>query len=171
MNIRESLIKDHSKGMAEKLSTEIGNSKQRFASLMKLFLHDEPMITQRASWVVSHCADKHPDLIKPWIGPMVINLKKDIHIAVKRNTVRVLQFVDIPEDEMGELADVCFNFLSSAKEPVAVKVFSMTILFNLCRQIPELKNELLPLIEDQMPYGSAGFKSRGKKIINALQKL
>ena len=167
MNIRESLIKDNSKAMAVKISSAIGNSQEHFSELMQLFLHDEPMITQRASWVLSHCADNYPELILPWITPMVENLKKDINDAVKRNTVRVLQFVDIPEEEMGELADVCFNFLASAKEPIAVKVFSMTILFNLCKKIPELKNELLPLIEDQMPFGSAGFRSRGKKIITA----
>ena len=171
MNLRESLIRDNSKAMAEKLSAWIDTSSEKFAELMDLFLNDEPMITQRASWVLSHCADQHPELIVPWIGPMVENLHNDINDAVKRNTVRVLQFVEIPEDEMGELADVCFNFLASAREPIAVKVFSMTILFNLTRQIPELKNELLPLIEDQMPYGSAGFQSRGRKIIKALQKL
>jgi len=47
----------------------------------------------------------------------------------------------------------------------------MTILFNMTQKIPEIKNELLPIIEDQLPYGSAGFQARGKKIITALKKL
>jgi hypothetical protein len=51
-----------------------------------------------------------------------------------------------------------------------VKVFGMTVLANLCEKLPELKNELRIIIEDQMPYGSAGFKSRGSKILKKLQQ-
>ena len=102
---------------------------------------------------------------------MVANLENDVNDAVKRNTVRVLQFVDIPEEHMGKLADICFNYMGSAKEPIAVKVFSMTVLYHITLKIPELKNELLPLIEDLIPYGSAGFQNRGRKIIKSLTNL
>ena len=46
----------------------------------------------------------------------------------------------------------------------------MTVLYNITLKIPELADELKIIIEDQMPYGSAGFKSRGKKILKGLQK-
>ncbi|GHN02752.1 hypothetical protein WSM22_42410 [Cytophagales bacterium WSM2-2] len=55
------------------------------------------------------------------------------------------------------------------KEPVAVRVFSMTVLGNLAVKVPELRNELIPLIEDQMPYVSAGFVSRGRKVLKQLK--
>lgn len=171
MDIRKTLISGNSKLTAVSIAEYIQNDEDKFKELMYLFLKDEPLITQRASWAVSHCADRYPELIMPWIKPMIKNLQKDINDAVKRNTVRVFQFIDIPENHLGKLADICFRFLGSAKEPIAVKVFSMTILFNMTQKIPEIKNELLPIIEDQLPYGSAGFQARGKKIITALKKL
>ena len=46
----------------------------------------------------------------------------------------------------------------------------MTVLYNLSVNIPEIKNELKLLIEDLLPYGTAGIKSRGRKILAKLEK-
>jgi hypothetical protein len=102
---------------------------------------------------------------------MILNLQKPVNDAVKRNTLRVLRYVEIPEDLMGIAADICFKYLLSGKEPVAVKVHAMDVLFNITRKFPELKEELKLAIEDQMPFGSAGFRSRGGKILKSLNNM
>jgi hypothetical protein len=171
LDIKKELLKEHSKAQAVKISNYIGDDPEKFNQLITLFLADEYRVTQRAAWVVSHCADQYPKLIEPHLEQLILNLKNQVHVAVKRNTVRVLQDVEIPEELLGETADICFNLMQSGEETIAVKVFAMTVLGNICVKFPELKNELIPLIEDQMPYGSAGFKSRGKKILKNLTKL
>ena len=98
-------------------------------------------------------------------------LEPDVHAAVKRNVIRIFQDVDIPRKLAGKIATVCFEMLGSAKEPIAVKVFSMTVLANIARQEPDLKHEICILIDQQMPTGSAGFRSRGRKILKQLEKL
>ncbi|OJJ19168.1 hypothetical protein BKI52_20360 [marine bacterium AO1-C] len=169
MNIKDNLIQISSKENAESIAQYVGADPDRFAELMALFLGDEYRLTQRAAWVLSKSVDRHPQLLLPYLEKVIYNLQEDVPVAVKRNTVRILQDVDIPEDLMGPLADVCFQFLESGEEPIAVKVFSMTILFNITKKEPDLKNELRLLIEAQLPYGSAGFKSRAKKILPHLQ--
>lgn len=47
----------------------------------------------------------------------------------------------------------------------------MTLALNIVEKIPELKDELRFIIEEQMPFGTAGFKNRGAKTIAALEKL
>ena len=79
--------------------------------------------------------------------------------------------MDIPDDLLGITADICFSFLNSCQEPVAIRAHSMTILYNIVKKYPELKEELKVSIEDQIPYGSAGIKNRGNKILKALEKL
>jgi hypothetical protein len=69
------------------------------------------------------------------------------------------------------LANICFGYLSDPKEPIAVRVFSMTVLANMAKENPELKNEIIPIIEDQLPFGSAGFRSRGTKVLKILKSL
>ena len=171
MNIKEALLKENSKTQAKRITAYIGKDKARFAELMDIFFGDSYRLNQRAAWVVNFCAEAHPKLFEPYLGKMISNLNNDIHDAVKRNTVRMLQNYDVPEAYMGELADYCFGFLASNQEAIAIKVFSMTVLSNIVEKYPELKNELKVLIEDQLPYGSAGFKSRGKKILLKLEKL
>jgi hypothetical protein len=172
MDIRKQLLTEHSKLNTELISNYIGNQQERFDILMTLFLKDESRVTQRAAWVVGDVARKYPDLVNNHLEKMVLNLRKEnLHDAIKRNTVRVLQEITIPETLCGEAADVCFKLLLSKNEPVAVKCFSMTVLLNIVKHIPELKEELKIIIEDQMPYASAGFKSRGNKTLKALEKI
>lgn len=146
----------------------------QFSLLMSHFLDDAGegyRLPQRAAAVVNEVCEKRPDFLMPYYERIILNLRNDIHDAVKRNTVRLLQFHHIPEDLLGEAADICFEQLQSAKEPIAIKVFSMTVLFNIVKRVPELKSELEYMIEEQMPYGSAGFISRGRKILKALKSI
>jgi hypothetical protein len=46
----------------------------------------------------------------------------------------------------------------------------MTVLSNLAKENTELKNEIIPLIEDQLPFASAGFRSRGTRVLNELKR-
>jgi len=80
-----------------------------------------------------------------------------------------LQFADIPESLAGLTTDICFRLLQNHKEPIAVKAYAMTIIYNLSQQYPEISDELVLTIEDLLPFGSPGIKSRGMKIIKAIK--
>ena len=170
MNIKAQLSKEHTKANALLIADYIGDNRNRFEVLMELFFNSENRMVQRASWVISHVADRHIHLIYPYVEKMVDNLNHPAHNAVKRNTVRIFQDIDIPQELMGKVADKCFGYLENPKEAVAVRVFSMTVLYNICQKEPDLKNELKMLIEDHLEGASAAFKSRGKKILNKLNK-
>lgn len=171
MDIREEILKEHSKEKALEIMQYIGNDPERIAEMMELFLHDENYrVNQRIAWVVGHVAERYPSMFIPYLPAMIKNLDHPSHDAGIRNTVRIWQDIDIPEPLMGEIADRCFTYLTSPQAPIAVRVFSMTVLFNITKTWPELGHELVQIIEEHLPYGSAGFKSRGKKIIAAIRK-
>lgn len=96
---------------------------------------------------------------------LLCNCKPNLYNAVKRNTIRFLQDIQIPEKYQGTLMEICFKYLESPTEALAVKVFSMQVLDNLAKLYPEIKPELKLLIEEQLPNQTAGFKSRAKKIL------
>jgi len=171
VNLREVILKEHSKKQCDKVVAYVGNNASRFAELVRLFLEGPYRVTQRAGWPLSCCIEQNPKLIEPHLK-QVLNfaLEPGVHDSVKRNVVRLLQFITIPKRLQGLTAKICFQFFSDKKEPIAVRVFSMTVLSNLAKELPELKNELIPLIEDQMPYASAGFISRGRKVLKELKK-
>lgn len=170
MNLESEILREHSKQQCVRIAKWVGTDKRRFRELMDLFLKGEYRTTQRAAWIVKHCADEHIDLVIPYINRMIDRMvEANVHDAVKRNVARILQDIEIPRRVAGKVATICFDWLASANEPVAVKVFSMSVLANLAKQEPDLKNEIRILIDQQMPMGSAGFKSRGKKILRQLE--
>ena len=171
MNLIVEILKEHSKNQKDKIVTYVGNDPKRFAQLVEVFLSGPYRVTQRAAWPLSYCIEKHPELLHPhWKKILAFVGRPGIHDSVKRNTMRMLQFVHIPKAHQGTVANLCFAFLADVKEPVAIRVFAMTVLANLAREVPELKNELIPLIEDQLPYASAGFLSRSGKVLKQLKR-
>lgn len=172
MELRKQLLKEHSKENTSLIVSFIQNNPESVHDLMDIFLNESYRLIQRSSWVVGDLGRAMPGLIYPFIPQMIENLKKPgLHVASKRNTMRFLQEVEIEEAQWGELLEIALNFLSSHEETIAVKVFSMSVAYNIVRQVPELKEELQIIIEDQLPYGTSGFKNRGQKIISALNKL
>lgn len=169
MNLRNEILKEHSKRQTLKIAKFIGNDKTKFKTLMHLFFNDEYRVVQRAAWVVNICTEAHPGLIKPYLNKMLdYLLQNPVHDAVKRNTVRIFQFITIPKRLIGKTASICFELLQSKNESVAVKVFAMSVLGRIVQNELEFKNELRLIIEEQLPYSTPGFLSRAKKVLNKL---
>src|SRR5262245_5811330 len=132
MNILEEVRKEHSKAMCDRIVNYVGTDPRRFARLVEVFLGGPYRVTQRAGWPLSYCVERHPVLIEPHLNRLLNHLKKKgIHDSVKRNTVRLMQFIKIPKALQGKAATICFDFVQDTQEPIAVRCFSMTVLGNI----------------------------------------
>ena len=165
MDFYEKLALGHSK----LFTNEICAHPKRMDELMQLFIEGPVQITQRAAWSISVIAKKHPKLLLKYY-PILIDLlnQPGKHDAINRNILRAFQFVEIPEEYEGNVLDISFILLNSSSEPIAVKAFSMTVIYNLTKKYPDIIPELKASIEALMPNGSAGIKSRGNKILKAI---
>lgn len=171
MSIRDILLTEHSRAITDLILKELSSHPDRIDELMTCFFDADLRICQRAAWPVGDLGEKFPALIIPYLHAMIQNLSNPKHDAIIRNTVRTWQFMKIPEPYQGEIFEICFNYIIDPKIPIASRAFSMTVCANICKEIPELKDELILAIEDQMENGSAGIVSRGRKIIKELQKM
>ncbi|WP_336515104.1 hypothetical protein [Pollutibacter soli] len=170
MKLRDEILKEHSKAQATKIVSYVGEDQNRFDQLVDLFLHDEYRVVQRAGWPLSTITIAHPKLVKKHLKKIVSYCTKEgLHGAVKRNIVRLLQFVTIPKSMQGEVMDTCFRFVESPDEAVAVKAFSLTVLCNLAKDHPEIIPEIKMLIEDQLPHQTAAFASRASKVLREME--
>lgn len=169
MNLREAILAEHSKTQTGKIVAWIGHSPKRFDQLMQLFLFDEDLVRQRAGWPLSYCVEKHPQLIHKHFGKLVKNLqKKDLHDAVKRNTLRMLQEIEIPKRYHGPLMNTCFTYIESPAEAVAIKGFSLAVVEKLLPFYPDIKNELKLIIRERWDHETPAFHSRARKILGKL---
>jgi hypothetical protein len=169
LSIKSEILKSYSRQNTVRVAESIGHDKSLFNELMTIYFdgkHDMDL-ARKAAWVLRYCSDYNPHLIDPYIKKLVKYIgKKGHHDAIKRNGLAVLQETSIPEKLYGPIANTCFKFLQSSKEPIAIKAYSMSILDKIGDDIPEIRHELKLIIQELMPYESAGFKSRARKILS-----
>jgi hypothetical protein len=169
MYLEKLLAEEHSKRQCDRIVKYIGKDKDRFAELMRLFFKGEYRITQRAAWPLSYVVRLHPEMITPYFKKLLDHLdKKGLHVAVVRNTVRLLQDVEIPAKFHGRVMSRCFDYVGAPDTPIAVKAFSLTVLQNLSQKYPDILPELKLIIEEQWDQAPPAFRVRARKVLKAM---
>jgi hypothetical protein len=168
VNIREELLREHSKPQTDRIVAYVGENVERFAQLMACFFDEDKLLSQRAGWPMSDTALVYPSLFEPYLKSAIANLKKPhLHDAVIRNTLRVTQYANIPEEMQSELVDLALGYVENPKATPAIKAFSIGTLTNICQQYPELAQEVKLVLGERMEYESPAFISRAKAFIKA----
>lgn len=169
MDIAALLTDQHSKATISRIVAYLVAHPEHTPELFEIFLGDDPLLIQRSAWAVGDLGRSRPELLIPYHADLLAAGRRAVHPAVLRNVIRYFsEAPELPEPIHGELADLCFTQLADPNAPVAIRVFSMSTLLRLTEIYPELGNELRALIEEEMPRASAGFRSRGRKVLRAL---
>jgi len=172
MNIRQQLAKHHSKQETEKIVAYVGTNSARFKELVNIYLEGPYRITQRAAWPLSYCIQHHPSLLQPYYSKLIqFAGKPEVHPAVKRNTLRMLRFAPMPRKHHAAIINLAFNFLNNPKEAIAIKAFSLHVLTRLAEEHPDIKNEILDVIEQHLPFASPAFTVAARKTKKVLENL
>ncbi len=163
--IQECLDAGHNKALRDDIVSYVGHSKTRMKELMIYFFHEKWRYNQRSAWAIGEIGTNYPKLIYPYLEKMLANLDIASHNAVIRNTMKVISEIDIPEKLEGEIFDRSMKYLEDAKAPVAVRCYSINILENIAANYPELQEDLVAVLKEHLPHGSAGLKYRCRRAI------
>ena len=147
----------------------MAGSQKHFDALFAIFTSGTPREIQRASWAVNYCVESYPKLVIKHFSTVVKLLDPHQPDFIKRNCARMLQYTTIPEQWTGHIFDRCFKLTYSAKEPIAVRVFCLQVLFNIAQEIPELQGEVSELCSDLENHESAGIRARVRKILSKIE--
>jgi hypothetical protein len=171
MNIKHALLEDKAQSRAKAIlvAEYACTSKANFKQLMQCFLANNYRLSQRAAWAVCWAAKRNSLMIEPYLPQLVAQLtNSQVHAAVIRNSVRVLEDMTIPENLHGDLMNACFALVEAHDTPAAIKAFALTNLYNLTKFYPEICRELRLIIEERFENETPAFRSRGKKILKQL---
>ena len=144
----------------------VGDNSERFSELMSIFLEGEYRLTQRSSWAVNYCVQCHPELVKPYLRKLIRLLDlRDGHDAIRRNVTRLLQFVEIPANLRGRVFSSCYDLVDDPRQPVALRVFALTVSSKIATKDQDLMNELRLLTNKHLPHSTAGFRARARLVL------
>lgn len=141
----------------------INNDPERFAQLVNFVTNGETSISHRASWALSIIAESSPHLFEPYIGVLIGSFPHHKHTGVTRMVLRSLSLVEIPENELGRLFDICLKIMEKSDLPVGLKANAIEVLTQIGKKIPELNQELKLVFDFYKNESSLAIRSKIKK--------
>ncbi len=167
MDIAKLLSCGQSRSTTEAIVNYIGSDKERFAELMAVFYRDDLRMQQCAAWPISVVAENDPKLVEPYLAKLIAYLpRQDVHAAVRRSVVRLLQFVEVPRRLHGKVFSHCVDLLSNPNEPIGIRCFALTVAARVAEDHPALLNELRLVAEKQRDQASAGLRVRIRRLFS-----
>jgi hypothetical protein len=168
MDFRKRLSKSGAIDELTKMGDGLASNTAAFKALVDIYIEGPYKLTHRAAHVLNVMHARDPSLMGKYLKKIIGHLSTPgVHDAYRRNTIRMLQWIDIPRSLQGWVLDICFSYLQDKKEAIAIKVFSMSVIDKIGQGKPSLLNELRIVVEDQLPYAGPAFRSRARRILKS----
>ncbi len=156
--------------MAEKVAL-IENSEISVDEVFRVVLSNNEPEAFYACWILNHYIDNHHLALENSLNEAVELLPNIKRSGLLRLVLRL--FVISPNwkiEKLGMLLDFCINTLTDMTIPVGVKTHAMSIIDRIAESEPEIRDEVLLVVEEIFPYLSAGGKNRAGKIMKKYKK-
>lgn len=161
----------HGRKEAEWLAALAAEKEDVLSRLVNFSFSSDSKLSSKASWSLSKIHDKHPEILAPVIPVIIGSLDKLAGESVRRSFLKIISVCDISiltRKQHGILADYCFRMLRSGFSSIAVKAYSMEIIYRLALVYPELTGELAATINMLQDEKSAGILAKGRIILKRL---
>lgn len=131
-------------------------------------LFGEKKVATRFLWMLSGIG-----IIKPaklvGVLPFLLELSGELDPAYRTAFANYWLIAGVPPENEAQAIDLSFQWLMDAGVTVTIKSRALFVLFNLTEKYPEIKNELVLCLEDQMDKHSKDFRKRALKVLNELR--
>jgi hypothetical protein len=168
-----SILSESSRSLADYTTAMVGNDPILFNKVLDLAYEQKSPVSMRAARVADLSCELHPELIRPYLVRMVRDLPDLKDMSVKRVFMHILIRHSWVEDEeaMGKLVDTLFKWLTDDDQAIAVKAYSIAILENITKILPDLRGELILVLEEAAPvWESDALRYRARKLVRKLRK-
>jgi len=169
-NLRELLLKGNSRSYTDYVADVVTQRPELIGELWEIYLAMEEPVSRRAAWIIDTASENKPDWVRSFLSELIQKLRQFNHDGLKRHALRMIARMPFPQGCEGELLSIAFEWLISANESVAVKMYCIQILYRLSETEPDILQELYDTIEFQMSDGTPGFRSIGSKMMRRIDK-
>jgi hypothetical protein len=171
-NFWRNILYDSSKQLVVDSFKDCEKQPELFPSLLALAEEQKSKYSQRAARIVTYSIEKRPDLFGQYINEILYFIEITHDESIKFCFLKVFTFCELPEDEekLGLLTKIAFDATMAKVERIAVRIYAIDILYRISQLIPELKRELLYVLEKYMQDAPPAFSNRATKYMNMLKK-
>ncbi len=132
-------------------------------------LKGEQQVATRFLWLLSELGTIHPNKLLVEL-PFLLEFCEQLNPVYKTSFASFWHITGVPEANEGQAIDLLFQLLLSTDTNVTIKSRSIWVLVKLLKKYPELKEELVLCLNDQMDKYSKDYKKRVAKILLEIGK-
>ncbi|MFT6717320.1 MAG: hypothetical protein ACJA0Q_001972 [Saprospiraceae bacterium] len=163
--LKEMLLLEHSKKNTLFIVNKILQRELKLSDVFLIIKLNEPVLAQRAAWIISTLNDRNPQLIAPHLKDLISLIDRKHHDAVLRATFRTLATKKIKDNEQGEVFEKSILLLNNKHTATAIKIWIIDVLMNIAKPHPELQTEIATSLSLQRDGASKGLKGKITKTI------
>ena len=161
---------EHSRLQADFIADIVLQKPELIDELIQIVFRNKEPLSRRASWPLRIISDRNAMVLQPYLPFMIDSILQLENVSILRAILAILVNSDIPESHQGEMLQFTSEILINSNSPVALLIYSSDIFYKLSLNEPELLNELRLMLEQLLPFGSAGVKSKCRKILKKIEK-
>ena len=139
--------------------------------IFNLAISDRQPLSWRAAWVFAHMTD-YQSVLLPALLPRIVKALLCLKNHSQRGCFfKVVSRSDFKVEEYGELLDFCIDILLKPTDRPSHKFYCLDLLEKFAIQIPELKPELVMVVEEALPnFETDVLKRKGNKWLKRMEK-
>jgi len=167
----------------QKASQWVLEHPETFPALLELSFNATGDISHKAAWIVEFICRKQLAYLYPHLNYFFENLPKATKDQIVRPMAHLCELLSrayykkkdprlsglLSETHKIQMTECSFDWLISDQK-VACQVRAMTALFLLGTEFDWIHPELKQILEQNMHIGSAGYKARGRHILEHISK-
>jgi hypothetical protein len=149
------------------------------SDLLDLTFYPKKEIAFRAAWTLEYIVQKNPERFLQIVPEFLDCYPRQTTAACCRHFAKILMYltdtkplkgIRLPETcDIEPLVEKTFDWLINQKSSIALRVYSMNVLFNLSQKEPWIKEELKAEITFLLHDGSAAIQSRRRAILKKIK--
>lgn len=158
--------------LIDRIANDIYCTPENFVKLYDLLFSDDIKIGWKAAWTVEKIVRKFPEILdSEQIDSVTDLLLSTKHGGQQRLLLSIRYSIPVKNPINVGLLNICFEFVSSDKFPVAVQSLALKMLVKLCM----VENELIPELEAYLEsverqIQTPAMQSSVRFALNALRK-
>ncbi len=153
----------------EGLVQDICHHPEYLKDIYQLISDEKQTVSWRAIWVCEKLSEVHPDWFVPLREEIIHKLLNCKHEGSKRLLMSILYNIPVSSPISIELLNYCFDHMLAPQESIGVQALSIRMAYLLCKNEPELLQELRLILENtDVDFYSTGVKTT---IRNVLKKI
>jgi len=140
------------------------------SELLPLLYHKNLTVAWRTAWILEKIQSKNPALFLQKTDELIGALPDFKHQGSKRSVLKILENTFFEEYPVS-LINLCFDWLLSPKETIAVRALCIKILQKVCLQEPDFVPELRLCLSELSSETSSGMRAIIRNTLKILEKI